>query len=384
MFFVIFVIFEFKDIDFVTYFQLTFVNFVNMNKNEVFCIGLMSGTSLDGIDLVYVKFYKNEYQNFKIIYTKTLSYTNKWKTTLQKAIHFSEDKLKDLDTKYGVFLGEKINTFINDFSIDKIDFIASHGHTILHEPAKGVTLQIGSGKEIARITNQKVICDFRTQDVKLGGQGAPLVPIGDELLFAEYDYCLNLGGFANISYKKDNERIAFDICPVNIVLNHYANKIGLPYDESGCVAQKGVVNQELLEELNSLEFYSLNAPKSLGLEWVQKEIFPLIDAFEMEVSDILRTFVQHVACQISKVISNSNSVLITGGGAFNCFLIKQIEELSGNKIRLPNNRIINFKEALIFAFLGVLKVDNQVNCLSSVTGAIKDHSSGVIFYPKEF
>ena len=355
-----------------------------MNDDFYFVVGLMSGTSLDGIDFVYVKFDKKNYTNFELLASKTVDYSDLWKIELQKAISYSEEKLKQLNVAYGVLLGEEVNEFIKEFKVDHIDFVASHGHTILHQPEKRITLQIGDGQVIANLTKKKVVCDFRTQDVKLGGQGAPLVPIGDDLLFSDSDYCLNLGGFSNISFKKNGKRIAFDICPVNIVLNHYANKIGLPYDESGYVAQKGVVNQELLEKLNSLEFYSLNAPKSLGLEWVQKEIFPLIDTFEMEVSDILRTFVQHVACQISKVISNSNSVLITGGGAFNCFLIKQIEKLLGNKIRLPNNKIINFKEALIFAFLGVLRVDSQVNCLSSVTGAKKDHSSGVIFYPKEF
>ncbi|WP_159950291.1 anhydro-N-acetylmuramic acid kinase [Polaribacter septentrionalilitoris] len=351
-----------------------------MNKDYVFVIGLMSGTSLDGIDLVYVKFDKNDYRNFEIIEAETVSYSSKWKKTLQKAIEYSGEELKRLDNEYGCFLGETINNFTASHKINKIDFIASHGHTILHQPKKGITLQIGSGKEIAKITNTKVVCDFRTQDVKLGGQGAPLVPVGDELLFSNYDYCLNLGGFSNVSFKKVGKRVAFDICPVNIVLNHYVAQLGFQFDDKGQIASKGTLNQKLLDELNRLEFYKKIPPKSLGLEWVQDHVFPLIDRFETNIPSILRTFVEHIAIQISKII-DSNSILITGGGAFNSFLISKIQAKAKIKITLPNKQFIDFKEALIFAFLGVLRVDNQVNCLSSVTGALKDHSSGVVFCP---
>ena len=352
-----------------------------MIKNEVFSIGVMSGTSLDGIDLVYVKFDESNYQNFIIIESQTVSYSKEWKQVLKYAIDFSEEELNKLDDTYGKYLGEIISDFIVNHKIRQIDFIASHGHTVLHQPEKGITLQIGDGKEIAKITNQKVVCDFRTQDVKLGGQGAPLVPIGDELLFSEYDFCLNLGGFSNISFKKDDKRIAFDICPVNIVLNYYANKLDLDYDESGKIASNGKINHQLLEKLNSLEFYQKSYPKSLGLEWVQKEIFPLIDCLETDISSILRTFVEHIAIQISKVIYKNNSVLVTGGGVFNTFLINRIQFYSKNKITLPTDELIDFKEALLFSFLGLLRISNQINCLKSVTGASKNHSSGVIFYP---
>ena len=352
-----------------------------MNKNEIFTIGLMSGTSLDGIDLVYVKFKKVSYKDFDILHSETISYPKKWKSALQNAINFSSDELKFLDIEYGAFLGAVLNEFIDKYQIQNIDFIASHGHTVLHQPEKGVTLQIGNGQVIANDTKQKVICDFRTQDVKLGGQGAPLVPIGDALLFSDYEYCLNLGGFSNISYAKEGERIAFDICPVNIVLNRYANKLGLAYDASGDIASKGKLNQQLLDKLNSLKFYQQKPPKSLGLEWVKEHIFPLIDDLEMDISAILRTFVAHIACQISKIIKENNSVLVTGGGAFNSFLMHQIEISLQHKILLPKKELIDFKEALIFAFLGLLRFDNQVNCLSSVTGAKYDHSSGMIFLP---
>ena len=377
----IIIIFCDKDIDFVTYFQETFVNFTIMNKKEIFAIGLMSGTSLDGIDLVYVKFLKNEYSFFEIIHAETVSYTTEWKLLLQQAIHLSSEALLDLDVVYGKHLGSVLVDFILNYKITEIDFIASHGHTVLHQPEEGITLQIGSGVEIAKITQQKVVSDFRTQDVKLGGQGAPLVPIGDELLFSKYDFCLNLGGFSNVSFKKESKRIAFDICPVNIVLNHYANKIGLEYDADGSIASEGQLNKSLLEKLNTLAFYTKEAPKSLGLEWVQQEIFPLIDAIEEDIASILRTFVAHIAIQISKIIKDSDSVLITGGGVFNSFLMQEIENYSNIEIVQASDAVINYKEALIFALLGLLKVDNQINCLKNVTGAHKNHSSGVVCLP---
>ncbi|MBE7689529.1 anhydro-N-acetylmuramic acid kinase [Tenacibaculum piscium] len=350
-----------------------------MNDDFYFIIGLMSGTSLDGIDLVFVKFDKKNYKDFKILAAETIAYSNAWKGKLQEAISFSKDDLLLLDIEYAVLLSEEINVFIKKNNITYIDFIASHGHTILHQPDKGITLQIGYGKVIAENTQQKVICDFRTQDVALGGQGAPLVPIGDELLFSQYDFCVNLGGFANVSYQKKAQRIAFDICPVNIVLNHYVQKLGFPYDDKGQIAKSSKINEELLGKLNALDFYKKSAPKSLGLEWVQEIIFPLIDASEKNIPIILRTFIEHSAIQIGKIIHKNDAVLITGGGVFNDFLINRIEFYAEQKIEIPSKGLINYKEALIFAFLGLLRSENQVNCLESVTGAKKDHSSGVIF-----
>lgn len=341
----------------------------------------MSGTSLDGVDLVYVSFDNDDYSDFEMIFFETIPYTSNWKEKLKNAIDFSKDKLIDLDEDYGNYLGEIINSFKNKFKINKVDFIASHGHTIFHQPERKFTFQIGSGKGISRVTNNKVVCDFRTQDVLLGGQGAPLVPIGDQLLFSKYCYCINLGGFANVSFDKNGERIAFDICPVNIVLNYYSNKLDLEYDEFGEIAASGKINLKLLNHLNSLEFYKLFSPKSLGLEWVVKEVFPLIDSLENSISNILRTFVEHIAIQISKIVNNNKSVLYSGGGVYNSFLISRIEFFTKTQIRLPKKNIINFKEALIFSLLGLLKIKEEINCLKSVTGAQKNHSSGVIFNP---
>jgi len=352
-----------------------------MESIFVTVIGLMSGTSLDGIDLVHVRFNNDAYNSFEIVHAETVPYTKLWKQKLQDGISFSKEELIKLDRNYGMLLSETINSFIDKNYIKNIHFISSHGHTIFHKPDEGITLQIGNGQIIASKTNQKVVCDFRTQDVQLGGQGAPLVPIGDALLFSEYDSCLNLGGFANISFNDNENRIAFDICPVNIVLNYYVNTLGFEFDADGKIASEGKLNKLLLKKLNTLSFYKKQAPKSLGLEWVQSEIISIIDETETDIPVILRTFVEHIAIQIAIVLSGKKNVLITGGGVFNLFLMDRIRDLSKTTIIQPNNEVVNFKEALIFAFLGQLRVDNQINCLSSVTGAKRDHSSGQIFYP---
>jgi len=350
-----------------------------MNDDFFYVIGLMSGTSLDGLDIVYVKFQKSDYANFEILSAETISYSHIWKERLQSAINLDKNGTSVLHNEYGVFLGIKTKEFISKNNIQKLDFIASHGHTVFHQPEKGITLQVGDGEEILKATNCTVVADFRTQDVQLGGQGAPLVPIGDRLLFSGYQACVNLGGFANISYERNDLRIAFDICPVNIVMNYYSNKMGLEYDDKGIIASKGTIHQGLLKELNSLPFYSKKPPKSLGLEWVQQYVFPLVDKYKLDSHNILRTFLEHVAHQISQIIQPFDTILFTGGGVYNDFLIKRIEDIGKNNIIIPADDIINYKEALIFGLLGLLKLQGQVNCLSSVTGAQKNHSSGKIF-----
>ncbi|MDX1279396.1 anhydro-N-acetylmuramic acid kinase [Oceanihabitans sediminis] len=354
-----------------------------MKKKEYHVIGVMSGTSLDGIDLAYIKFSMENAYGFKIIHCETVSYFEEWQLKLKNLITFSSEELQEIDKQYTRLLASVINAFIQKNNITEIVAICSHGHTALHQPEKGLTYQIGNLPELALITKKQIVCDFRVQDVALGGQGAPLVPIGDKLLFGKYDFCVNLGGFANISSEVNNLRLAYDICPVNIVLNHYTERLGFSYDDKGMIASSGEVHQALLKDLNNLEFYNLQAPKSLGLEWVKKVIFPIIDAYNMEVRDVLRTFVEHIAIQITYQINKKEnaSVLVTGGGAFNLYLIKRIKDLTGNEIIIPSEEIINYKEALIFGLLGVLKLREEANCLSSVTGAKHDHSSGKIYIP---
>ncbi len=352
-----------------------------MSRNATYVIGLMSGTSLDGIDLVYVSFHNDNYKQFEIISSKTFPYSQIWKEKLQYAISQKGQDISILNDAYGVLLGEKINEFIKEFNIAQIDFIASHGHTIFHQPEKGYTLQIGNGQNIANVTGCKVICDFRTQDVKLGGQGAPLVPVGDQLLFGHYEYCLNLGGFANLSFEENGQRIAYDICAVNIVLNALAQKLGFAYDDSGNIARSGKYIMQLETDLRALEYYKQKPPKSLGLEWVQKEIFPKLFEKKRNLEDLLRTYTEHTAWALAKAFPKNAVILVTGGGVYNSYLIERIQFYKKIKMVIPNKEIIEFKEALIFALLGLLKDKDEINCLKSVTGASKNHSSGVVFKP---
>ena len=341
-------------------------------------IGLMSGTSLDGLDICHVKFSKSENWNFEILAAETISYEENWKLKLQNAPQLSAEDLLALDKEFGFFLGEKTQEFILKQNISELDVIASHGHTVFHQPHRKFTLQIGDGRAIKIITNKTVVYDFRSQDVLMGGNGAPLVPIGDELLFSEFDACLNLGGFSNISLKKNEERIAFDISPVNVVLNFFAEKLGKNYDENGDFAKNGNINLAILEQLNALNFYKKQHPKSLGIEFVNAEIFPLLKAETPE--NVLATFTEHIAIQISKVFNENQlkKVLVTGGGAFNAYLIEKLKEKTTSEIIIPDEKIINFKEALIFALMGVLRMNNEANVLCSATGSSANHSSGII------
>lgn len=352
-----------------------------MFKENYNVIGVMSGTSLDGVDLAYIKFNHSENWTFEIFQSETVSYSEEWLNKLKNAIHFSSSELEELNVDYTKLLASIISEFISKYQLTEIDAVCSHGHTILHQPQNGFTLQIGNLPMIRDLVNQTIVCDFRVQDVQLGGQGAPLVPIGDELLFSQYDYCLNLGGFSNVSFNEDGNRIAFDISPVNTVLNFYANELGFPYDDAGNLARYGNVNHELLHKLNDLDFYKAPYPKSLGMEFVNAEIFPLIYSYSIDVKDKLRTFVEHIAVQISKICSKPNAKLfVTGGGAYNRFLIERLHNyLPTTEVVIPDDKTIQFKEALIFGFLGVLRLLNEINVLSSVTGASKNHSSGVVF-----
>lgn len=352
-----------------------------MLTKEYFVVSVMSGTSLDGIDMLYTKFEYSKHWDFKIIESETIDYNQNWLKVLRDLTKKTREELQQIDNDYSKYLARKIQDFINSKKIKNIDFIASHGHTALHNPQKGYTYQIGNQQVLADTLSKKVICDFRAQDVQFGGQGAPLVPIGDRLLFSKYDYCVNLGGFANVSFEDATRRIAYDICPVNIVLNYYSKQLGQKYDDKGHIAQSGTPDSSLLSALNSLDYYTEQPPKSLGLEWVEKKIFPLIDSYNFSIETVLRTFVEHAALQIANTFTKQTSVLLTGGGAYNLFLLERIKVYTNSEIIIPSKKIIEFKEALIFGLLGVLKERNEVNVLSSVTGAYKNHSSGKVLLP---
>lgn len=353
---------------------------MTINKNEYRVLGCMSGTSLDGLDLALCNFVlKNGDWEFSIIGAHTFNYSEEWFKKLSEAHLLSAEALISLDREYGRYIAEIINYFLETADL-KPEFIVSHGHTVFHNPKEGYSFQLGNGNDISTITNLPVIYDLRNKDISLGGQGAPLVPIGDKLLFKKFDACLNLGGFSNISYIKNEERLAFDICPVNIILNKIANKQGHAYDIDGSIGRTGKLIPELFAELNALEYYHKTGPKSLGKEWLEKNFIPILSKYNFPDTDILRTIYEHISEQLSSFINNEDfiEVLVTGGGSYNEFLIDLLSKKSLGKLIFPDKDIINFKEAVIFAFIGVLRIRDEINSLASVTGARKSSSGGIL------
>lgn len=343
-------------------------------------IGLMSGTSADGLDVVLCKFEGSGYNwKYTPIKAKTYEYDSETKAKMLSLHTFSAEDLKRADVWFGNFSADAINEFRKDIA-EHIDLVASHGHTVFHNPSEDYTMQIGDGNVIAKKTKIPTVFDFRSGDVALGGQGAPLVPIGDELLFGEYDACLNLGGFSNISMRnKQGERIAFDISPVNIIMNEYARKLGKNYDANGDIAASGKTIPALLQKLSAIRYYSQKPPKSLGREWVEREMKPILAEYASEtIADMLNALSVHIGAEIGKAIGSCGKVLITGGGAYNKFLIDNIRRNCNSEIIIPDDTTINYKEAIIFAFLGLLRICGKNNCLSSITGARNDSCCGVV------
>ena len=343
-------------------------------------IGLMSGTSVDGLDVCCATFSCREGRwSFHIDCARGYDYPEELRQKLSRDVqHMSAYEFVAFHSEYGRYLGRRVNEFMAEFGV-KPDIIASHGSTVFHEPAKRIMFQIGDGAAIAAETGIPTVSDFRRLDIMLGGQGAPLVPIGDNLLFGEYDYCLNIGGFSNISYRDGERRTAFDISPVNYVLNRLCRTIGKEMDEDGKIAESGTVSQVLLKQLNSLDYYARKAPKSLGREWVERNIFPLLDASALSLPDKLATYCEHCAEQLRRVTVPGRTILVTGGGAYNKYLVGRMKTLSGCRIVIPEPAIVEFKEALIFAFLGALYMADEPSCLKSVTGAEQDNIGGMLF-----
>jgi anhydro-N-acetylmuramic acid kinase len=345
-------------------------------------IGVMSGTSIDGVDLAHCQFsFDTNKWTFEIKAATTYPYSSAWGEKLQMAHQQSMESLNLLNEDYTILLADYIGRFLREHELPPIDFIASHGHTVLHQPERQLTYQIGNLPKLAELTGHKVICDFRVEDVALGGQGAPLVPLGDRLLFGDYEACINLGGFANISFERDDKRIAYDICPVNKVLNLYANTLGVDFDEGGQIAKASTPNKNLLLKLDSLKYYSETAPKSLGIEWLEAYFFPLLESSGLSSEEIIATCTHHFAKKIADSIHNSSRVLFTGGGALNSYVLELITSQTQAQIILPKAKVIHYKEALIFALLGILRDREETNVLASVTGASQDHSAGFIYMP---
>lgn len=346
-------------------------------------IGLMSGTSLDGLDICLVAFYwKDEKWSFDLQKTEAIAYSETMLAQLKQSHLLSGLDLYKLDKQIGTFYAEAVNQFIDKNKIDRttIDAIASHGQTVFHQPEIGLTVQIGCGQTLHVETGLPVINDFRKLDVLHGGQGAPLVPIGDLHLFSAFaDTFLNIGGFANISKIDGDHVTAFDVCPANICINHYTRQLGSEFDNDGAIARDSKFNQELFDQLNNLKLYQEDQPASLGLEWVEKEIFPLVDSLEVSLEVKISTATEHAAYQIARRLNklSAEKVYVTGGGAKNSYLMERVQHYLNGKVVLPSYEIIDFKEALIFAFLGALNLAEQPNCLPSVTGARKAVIGGV-------
>ncbi len=347
-------------------------------------IGLMSGTSLDGVDMVCCLLKQREGKwVYAIEATQTVRYSASWREKLAHAQQLSAEEFLLLDFEYGKYLGVLVQAFIMKNKLRGIKFISSHGHTIFHQPSKNFTFQLGDGNALHAATGFPVICDFRRLDVALDGQGAPLVPVGDRELFGEYDICLNLGGIANVSMESKGRRIAYDVCFANMGLNDLASKAGMQYDKNGTLASDGVVNESMLRELKAAYEKFRKKRPSLGYELYVKFIKPILDRDSIALKDRLATFVESIAYEISLTIPKSGktlSMLCTGGGAFNAFLMYRIVELSEDRVSIiiPDDDVVKFKEAIVFAFLGVLRTRNEINCLKSVTGAKRDNSGGIM------
>lgn len=344
-------------------------------------LGLMSGTSLDGLDMALCSFEEagNAFR-YRILRAETINYDNHWKQQLSAVKDVSAEQYFKTDALYADFVADQINQFLKGETA-KPNYIASHGHTVFHQPAHGFSTQMGSGAILAAKTGITTVCDFRSLDVANAGQGAPLVPIGDRYLFSDYAACLNIGGIANISFEQDGQRMAYDLCEANLIFNFLAEKKGHAFDKGGLIAKSGKPNSELISQLAKLPYYSQKGAKSLGREWLEKNILPLFQTSDLSIEDLMATAVAHVAQVIANDLNEHQfeNLLVTGGGAFNEFLIQQIQNNTKTKLVIPDPQIINFKEALIFAFLGYLRINHRVNTLASVTGAKSDSVGGAVY-----
>lgn len=355
-------------------------------------IGLMSGSSLDGLDIAFVELEERSGKwTYEFIKTSCYPYDAAWTKELSQAAHLSARDYLLLDTRYGHYLGEMVNRFIEEHSLHfQVHLIVSHGHTVFHAPAEKMTTQLGNGAAIAAETSINVVSDLRALDVALGGQGAPIVPIAEKLLLNEYDLFLNLGGIANISFNEDRYA-AFDVCPCNRVLNALAADAGKAYDEDGKMAASGKIHEELLKELNELGYYGKAYPKSLDNGFGIDVVLPMIRSKNINTADALRTYTEHIALQVRQAVNYKQQttnckLLVTGGGAFNSFLVSRIEALLNPlniEVLVPSAELVNYKEALAMALIGVLRWRQESNVLSSVTGSSRDSIGGALWMGQE-
>jgi anhydro-N-acetylmuramic acid kinase len=353
-----------------------------MNNYKV--LGIMSGSSMDGVDLAHFTFgHENGQWNYEINAADTIPFSETWRVRLSQLRKQSALNYVKTDIFFGYYLGELTNKFLSDNNLE-VDLISSHGHTAFHFPEGGVTAQVGDGESLSAITGIPSVTNFRRMDVAKGGQGAPLVTIGDDLLFNEYDFCLNLGGFANVSTRTDNKRVGYDICASNILLNRIARDLGQSYDKDGEIAERGSIDYELLGQLNAIEYYSKPYPKSLNRDWINKELWHIVRAArDTSLEDRMKTLVDHIATQIGNDIedlsqgdSSGKKVLATGGGAFNLALMDHLKSHTDAELIVPDNNLIQYKESLVFGLMGLMRVLNQNNVNAEGTGAKSSSIAG--------
>lgn len=362
-------------------------------NNKINVLGLMSGSSCDGVDAAICSFWMVEDRlNYELVDQISFRFSDELKEGLKVAASKSQLELYSLDTQFSKFLSASISTFLTN--TEKVDYIASHGHTVLHAPAGGYTIQLGNGALISQGTGIPTICDFRSQDIACGGQGAPLAPLADEYLFGGHDFYLNLGGIVNISHVRDQHVLGYDIAPCNQMLNALSNLEGLDYDDDGKMASDGKLNEDLLRTLLDNNYLSKNYPKSLDNSWVRDNYTQPLLTYEDTIKNRLRTAVEFIAIAIKNDLTNislseefsllDKTIFCTGGGVFNKFMMERISFHCGSqgvKVFLPEPNIIEYKEAILMALMGYLRVGNKPNCIASVTGASKDCSAGVIYHP---
>ncbi|MCC7297729.1 MAG: anhydro-N-acetylmuramic acid kinase [Bacteroidia bacterium] len=349
-------------------------------------LGIMSGSSMDGVDLCLAALTQENGQwNYSIIATQTVPFEEKWRVRLSQLRYQNSEVFVKTDVFFGRYLGELVNKFLSENN-ETADLVASHGHTVFHDPQGWITSQIGDGATLSAVSNLPVVSDFRRADVALGGQGAPLVGLGDELFFGEYDMCLNLGGFCNISSVQNGSRVAFDIAPCNIILNRLARDKGKKYDDGGMIAESGSAIYPLLNHLNEIPFYKAAYPKSLGRDWINKEFWHIVREYDTEsVENKMKTLVMHIAQQIANSIDDlvgdnglGKRILVTGGGVHNTCLIDHLKSETEAEIVIPSKDIVDYKEALVFGLLGAMRVHNQQNTQNSATGAAAATVAGAL------
>lgn len=361
-------------------------------------IGVMSGSSLDGLDVAFTEFTEMAGKwSYEIKAAECLKYDEAWVKKLQQATTLSALDYQLLHTAYGHYIGQRINEFIDKYGLHyQVQMIASHGHTTFHVPEHRMTAQLGDGAAIAAVTGINVVSDLRAIDLALGGQGAPIVPIGEKLLLGDYAFFLNLGGIANISYNHPTRYVAFDVCPANRVLNMLAAEAGKPYDDGGQIAATGSVNRSLLSVLNNFEYYRQHYPKSLANDFGTGVVFPAIGNAALNTPDALATYTEHIAVQITEAVRKLSAdlplhteqpkMLICGGGAHNHVLVERLKELLqplSVEVVVPDDQLADYKEALIMALIGVLRWREENNVLSSVTGSVRDSIGGAVWIGQE-